>query len=106
MIKTITQQNFIDYFNIWHEGDFKNQFSYDGKISLFNYLEELEESMNEQIEFDVVGICVDFSEYANLQEIQKLYDGTNIEINNIDDLKDHTQVIEIPNTTRLIIQDF
>ena len=105
MIKTITQQNFIDYFNIWHGGDFKNQFTYDGKISLFKYLEELEESMNEQIEFDVVAISMDFTEYENLEEIKKDY-ANSIYINNIDDLRDYTQVIEIPNTTRLIIQDF
>ena len=105
MIKTITQQNFIDYFNTWHGGDYKNQFTYDGKISLFNYLEELEESMNEQIEFDVVAISMDFTEYENLEEIKKDY-ANSIYINNIDDLRDYTQVIEIPNTTRLIIQDF
>ena len=106
MIRTITQQNFIDYFNTWHGGDYKNKFTYDGKISLFNYLVELEYDMGKQTEFDIVAISCDFSEYENLQEIQKLYDGTNIEINNIDDLRDYTEVIEIPNTTRLIIQDF
>ena len=102
MIRTITQQNFIDYFNTWHGGDYKNQFTYDGKISLFNYLVELEYDMGKQTEFDIVAISCDFSEYENLQEIQKLYDG----INNIDDLRDQTQVIEIPITTKLIIQDF
>ena len=104
MIRTITKTEFVDSFRKWDT--YKDNFSYEGLQSLFDYLEELEEGTDTQIEFDVVGICVDFSEYANLQEIQKLYDGTNIEINNIDDLKDHTQVIEIPNTTRLIIQDF
>ena len=102
MIRTITQQNFIDYFNTWHGGDYKNKFTYDGKISLFNYLVELEYDMGKQTEFDIVAISCDFSEYENLQAIQKLYDG----INNIDDLRNHTEVIEIPNTTKLIIQDF
>ena len=102
MIRTITQQNFIDYFNTWHGRDYKNKFTYDGKISLFNYLVELEYDMGKQTEFDIVAISCDFSEYENLQEIQKLYDG----INNIDDLRNHTEVIEIPNTTKLIIQDF
>ena len=102
MIRTITQQNFIDYFNTWHGGDYKNKFTYDGKISLFNYLVELEYDMGKQTEFDIVAISCDFSEYENLQEIQKLYDG----INNIDDLRNHTEVIEIPNITKLIIQDF
>ena len=102
MIRTITQQNFIDYFNTWHGGDYKNKFTYDGKISLFNYLVESEYDMGKQTEFDIVAISCDFSEYENLQEIQKLYDC----INNIDDLRNHTEVIEIPNTTKLIIQDF
>lgn len=104
MIRTITKTEFVDSFRNWDT--YKDNFSYEGLESLFEYFEDLEDDIDQQIEFDVVGICVDFSEYENLQEIQKLYEGTHIEINNIEDLRDHTQVIEIPNTTRLIIQDF
>ena len=105
MIKTITQQNFVDYFNTWHDKRYANQFSYDGKLALFNYLEELEEDTNTQMEFDIVAISCDFSEFENLEDVKKEY-GNAIWVNNIDDLRDYTQVIEIPNTTRLIIKDF
>lgn len=104
MIYTMNKTEFVDSFMRWDT--YSKNFSYEGLQSLFDYLEELEEDTNTQIEFDVVSICCTYSEYENLEEIEKLYEGTHIEINNIDDLRDHTQVIEIPNTTRLIIQDF
>ena len=102
MIRTITKTEFVYSFRNWDT--YKYNFSYEGLQSLFNYFEELEEDTDTQIEFDVVGICVDFSEYENLEEIQKEYN--HYIINNIDDVRNCTQVIEIPNTTRLIIQDF
>ena len=40
MYKTITQYDFEDAFNSWET--YKNNFSYEGKKALFNYLEEYE----------------------------------------------------------------
>ena len=39
-----------------------DNFSYDGQKILFNYFEEYEESTGEEIDFDVIAICCDFSE--------------------------------------------
>ena len=102
MKQSVTRFDFVDWFR--GSDTYKNNFSYEGLHSLFDYLEEFEEDMGKEIEFDPVAICCEFSEYENLNEIKENY--SSVEINNIDDLRDNTNVIEIENTDRLIIQDF
>ena len=98
MIQTICFSNFVDSFS----DTYKNNFSYEGKQALFNYLEELEEETGEQIELDPIALCCDYSEYENLDELRADYQ----DIKDMDDLRDHTQVIEIEGTDRFIIQQF
>lgn len=58
MKTTVYFSEFRDHF---HEIRPDN-FSYQGLRILFDYLEEFEESTGEDIEFDVIAICCDFSE--------------------------------------------
>ena len=102
MRQYISKYHFTNWF--LSSDTYKNNFSYEGLNSLFDYFEQLEEDMDNQIDFDPVAICCDYSEYENLDEIKENY--SSVEINNIDDLRYHTSVIEIENTDRLIIQDF
>ena len=102
MKQSITRFDFVDWFR--GSDTYKNNFSYDGLNSLFDYFEELEEQMENEMDFDPIAICCEFSEYENLNEIKNNY--SSVEINNIDDLRYHTNVIEIEDTDRLIIQDF
>ena len=68
-MKTIVYfAEFRDYF---HEIRPDN-FSYQGLRLLFDYLEEFEESTGEEIEFDVIAICCDFSE-DSFENIADLY---------------------------------
>jgi len=53
-----------------------DNFSYDGLKVLFEYLEEYEMDIGEELELDVIGLCCDFSE-SNFEDIAALY---NIEI--------------------------
>lgn len=50
----------------------KDQFSYDGLRVIFDYMEELEDSIGEPIELDVVAICCDYSEMTP-EEIIEAY---------------------------------
>ena len=67
MIQTITSSNFVDAFQ--HAGRDK-QFSYEGKIALYEWLEE---NMPDY-ELDVIGLCCEFSEYEDLEEFHQDYD--------------------------------
>ena len=96
MIQTINFSQFCDSFS----DTYKNNFTYEGKRALFDYLEEYEESTGEKIELDTIALCCEYSEYENLEEVQANY----TDIKSLEDLQDHTQVIEFDGG--IIIQDF
>jgi len=100
MIDTITEYQFTDWF-MKHRPD---NFSYEGTKALFDYLQDLEDSIGEKIKFDPIAFCCEYSEYNNIEECLKEYD--NLEIKTIDDLRDHTQVIEVEDSKAIIIQNF
>tara|TARA_R100000234_G_scaffold104749_1_gene74689 strand:- start:1140 stop:1442 length:303 start_codon:yes stop_codon:yes gene_type:complete len=100
MYQEITSSDFCDWFLT--SETYKNNFSFRGLKFLYMHLTNLEEDTGEKIEFDPVAICCEYSEYENLEEIKNNYN----DIETIEDLRDHTQVIEINNSDRLIIQDF
>jgi hypothetical protein len=77
-------------------------FSYEGATALFEYFEQYEQDTGEEMEFDPVAIRCDFDEYESLEEIKENYQ----DIETLEDLQNHTTVIEIPNSDRLIIQAF
>ena len=97
MIYEINKTEFIEAFSKWHGGDYKNNFSYEGLDAMYDYFDEIEE-----YELDMVGICCNYSEYENLAEIQEQYP----DIETVEDLRELTEVIEIPNTERLIIAGY
>jgi len=102
MFQEITSTQFSSWF--LSSDTYKNNFSYEGLKSLFNYLENYEEETGQKIEFDPVALCCEYSEYDNLQSVIENYNSTDIQT--IDDLRNNTSVIEIEGTDRIIIQDF
>ena len=97
MKQTITESYFIDQI----VGDDCNSMSYDGAKALYEYFEQLEEATGE-IDFDKVEIRCTYTEYENIEEIAEQYD----HIKTLNDLRDYTQVIEVPNSDKIIIEDF
>jgi hypothetical protein len=69
---------------------------------LFEYFEQYEQDTGEEMEFDPIAIRCDFDEYESLEDIKKSYQ----DIETLEDLQNHTTVIEIPNSDRLIIQAY
>lgn len=104
MKTTVTQYHFID------SQALKDNFTYYGRIALFEYFEQLGDDLDTQIEFDPIAIRCEFTEYSDLDEIKEVYP----DIESLEDLYDYTQVIEFDNvnefmqgrTSGIIIQDF
>ena len=120
--------NAYDFERAFVLADRKDQFSYDGLKALFEYLEDFEDDMGEEIELDVIALCCDYSEYDSALECAKDYpfdvpedldksDYGNIDQTTFDNLqeeireeaaleylRDHTSVIEF--NTGIIIQSF
>ena len=81
-------------------------YSYNGSLALAEYLEELEESVGEPMELDVIAIRCEFTEYESLDELAKNYFSSESEKPH--DLKEYfeenTTLIEFDGG--IIIQDF
>lgn len=60
MKQEITKTEFMDSF--LQNETYKNNFSYDGLSELYDFLEQLEEDCNMEIEFDMVAICCEYEE--------------------------------------------
>ena len=91
--------NFNQFCDAFQRMGRESQFSYEGKRALFNYLDDLEENVGEEIELDVVALCCDFTEYENLKELQENYS----DIEDMDDLEKNTTVIPIEDSEGFII---
>lgn len=64
--------SFSQFYQSWPESR-KDQFSYDALKSIFDYIEELEESTGEETEFDPIAICCDWTEYDSALEAAQAY---------------------------------
>ena len=104
MIQTITEYDFINQFKAVRP----DNFSYTALQALFHYLEELEDDIGEQIEFDVIGLCCDYSEFT-FDELREYYSfdlkDVKTDVDLFDYLQDRTTVISVDDNT-VIIQDF
>ena len=100
MIDTITKYSFQDAF---YKMGREDQFSYKGLISLFDYFEMLEEDTGQKIEFDVIAICCEYSEYDSLKEFQNDYGD---EYESLEDIENSTTLIKIEDEEGFIIQQF
>lgn len=111
--------SFYDFERAFHDIRPDN-FSYSGLKALFDYLEEYEESTDEEIELDVIAICCDYSEYESADEAasnyfeyegmeydddgSELLDADEVEEKALGFLRDRTEVIEFDGG--IIIRDF
>ena len=97
-MKTIINfSQFVDGFENRQEN-----FTYEGKQALYDYLEQYEEDTGEEIEFDPIALCCEYTQYENMKELQENY----TEIKNMEDLQNNTQVIEIEGSESFIIQNY
>lgn len=89
MKQTINKSDFHNAFSVMGRA---SQFSYAGRIALFEYLESYEEETGQEIELDVVALCCEYCEYDSLEEFQEYY-GKDYEC--IEDIQNDTTVIAI-----------
>lgn len=64
--------NFHDFCDAFRAMDRNDQFSYEGKQALFEYLEQYEAETGEDMELDVIGLCCEWYE-SSWEEIAEDY---------------------------------
>lgn len=99
MKQTVT---FYLFDNEFRGSSYEQNFSYEGRRALFEYLETYESDTGEELELDIVGLCCDFTEYEDIEEFKNDYP----DYETMDDIVNATTVILIGDTGRFIIQDF
>ncbi len=99
MKQQITKCQFHDKFRDMGRGE---QFSYEGLNALYDYLEDLEEQCDMEIELDVIALCCEYTEYENIEEFQADY-GEEYECQ--DDIEMKTTFIPVSGDS-FIIQQF
>lgn len=57
-----TTIDLYDFRDAFHRMGRADQFSYEGLRILFDYLEEMERDIGEELELDVIALCCDYSE--------------------------------------------
>lgn len=90
MITRISENEFIQTFD--RMGRTEN-FTIEARRALFEYYEQLEDDLGEQIEFDPIAICCDWAEYKNPVEVMREY-GFSCEIDSDDGEETDEQIIE------------
>lgn len=64
--------SFVDFIEAFGDA-YKSNFSQNGKIALFDYLNDYELSTGEEIELDIVALCCDYTEYDSAWEAMQQY---------------------------------
>ena len=67
MKDTVTQYTFTDTM-------IKHGFSYEGTKALFEHFEQYEENCDQELEFDPIAFCCEYSEYEDMEEFWQNYD--------------------------------
>ena len=90
MIQTINRHDFKIAFRACGRTD---NFSHEALNLLFDFFEEIESDLDEQIELDVIGVCCDYCE-STLEEINQDYDQEFEDLEGaVDWLQDQTPVV-------------
>jgi hypothetical protein len=91
-------------FASWFAENRPNNFTPIGRMELFDMLTSYEEDTGEEIEFDPIAICCDFTEYENMEEFWKNYDKE--EYPGVSSIMDATIFWAFENGDSFIIQNF
>ena len=75
IVTTLDNGEFYDWLK--RSDNYKNYFSYEGANALQEYLEDYSNEIGENIEFDPIAWCCEYSEYKDWAEAYEQYgDGT------------------------------
>ena len=82
IVQTVYRHDFIN------SQPLRENFTYAGRSALYDMFEDLSEDWGQDFNFDPIAIRCEYSEYADLEEIQGDYP----QIKDMEDLRDHTHV--------------
>lgn len=78
------QINFGD-FCVSFSDTYKNNFSYEGKQVLFDWLEQYSEDLGEDIELDTIALCCEYDEWDSIEQYNEQYNTQYTDTSDIDE---------------------
>lgn len=99
IVNTVNEYDFIQGFKTLRPENFSTM----ALVAMYKTFEEISNDCEMAYEYDVIAMCCEYTEYDSLAEVQANYD--NLELDDVDALRDHTFVIELQDGS-LVIQDF
>lgn len=86
MIKQITFSAFCDAFR---NADRNENFSYDGKRALYDYLEDYADQTGEEVELDVIAFCCEYSE----DDMDTIINSYSIDVSEAEDDEEKAEIV-------------
>lgn len=96
MYKVMTMNDFVDDFK---KSSYKDHFSYEGLMELFEHFEEMENEFDEDYIFDIVTICSQFREFQDIETALN-----ELGLDSEKELRENYFVIDIPECDGVIVQ--
>lgn len=91
---------FCEFCDAFRDADRNDNFTYQGKRALFDYLEEYSESTGEPVELDVIALCVEYNE----DDIDTIIQEYSIDVSEAIDDEDKTDIVrEYLNDNTLVV---
>ena len=97
MISTVTEWEFIDGMRKAVDWDIETM------RALFEWLESLEDDTGENIEFDPIALRCSWTEHDSVKAFNE---DTTSAFETVEDLSEHTQVIEVTGNNKILVQEF
>ena len=91
MKQTINFNQFCDSFSVSGQ---KDNFTYEGKKALFEYLENNEEEIGEEIELDPIALCWEYTEYENIDDYLQTYNTNIVDKKDYENEEDYKKAVE------------
>ena len=90
MKQYVTENVFYNAFN--NSYNYKDKFSFHGLKALFDYFENLEDDIGQEINFDMVAIACDYLEYESIDQYNEDF-GQGCDT--LEDIAEYTTVIPV-----------
>jgi len=114
------KQTITDDYHFWtwlkNSDSYGNNFTLEGAKALQAYLDNLSDELEDDIEFDPIAWCVEYTEFANVQEAYDQHYGDASDLpeeqrrttkeQQLEWFQDNTTVIEVEDSEKIIIADF
>ena len=95
-----TSVNFSQFCDAFRDMGRNENFSYDGKRALFDFIEQMDEDTGQETELDVIALCCEFAE-SSLEDIINNY---RIDMSEAEDDVEEAHIVEeyLRNNTLII----